>query len=194
MGRIATEASRAPTVERCALDGVLLITPRRYGDSRGHFSETYNKEVFDSLGVNARFVQDNQSFSSQRGTIRGMHFQVPPHAQAKLVRVVRGAIFDAVVDLRAAAPTRGHWAGFRLSASDGGQLFVPRGFAHGFCTLEPDTEVIYKVDDYYSRDHERGVRWNDTEIAIRWPDEADESTLVERDRHWPAFGSLPPVF
>ena len=151
------------------LDCVVVVVPKRFGDHRGFFAETFNKKAFSEAGIAPEFVQDNHSLSAEVGTIRGLHFQVPPKAQAKLVRVVRGAIFDVVVDLRNSSPTFGKWTAAEITAAGGEQIFVPVGFAHGFCTLEPDTEVLYKVSDFYSPDHEIGIRWDDPEIGIRWP-------------------------
>ena len=146
-----------------------LITPRRFGDDRGWFSETYHERRLRDLGIMADFVQDNHSYSKQAGTIRGIHFQRPPHAQAKLVRCVRGRIFDVAVDLRRASPTFGRYVAAELSADNGRQLFVPAGFGHAFLTLEVDCEVIYKVDDYYAPETEGGIGWNDPTVAIEWP-------------------------
>lgn len=183
-----------PTVKRTALKDVLVITPARHEDARGYFSEAYNENAFREAGVECRFVQDNQSLSREKGTVRGLHFQVPPFAQAKLVRVLRGAIYDIAVDIRTGSPTYGRVADALLSAENGAQFYIPRGFAHGFCTLQPDTEVLYKVDAPYSREHERGLLWNDLEIGISWPKEADSSSLLQRDRQWPSLHSLPAYF
>jgi len=178
------------TVEELPLSGVLEITPPRHGDARGYFSEAYNQAAFAEIGVASTFVQDNQSFSRDRGVVRGLHFQTPPFAQAKLVRVLRGAIYDVAVDLRRASPTYGKSVGIVLSAEKGNQLFVPTGFAHGFCTLEPDTEVFYKVDAPYSRDHERGLLWNDPALGIAWPVGAHDAILIERDRKLPPLNGI----
>lgn len=140
------------------------------------------------------FVQDNQSLSRKAGTLRGMHFQIPPKAQDKLVRVLRGAVLDIAVDIRRNSPTFGKWVGAELSAANGAQIFVPKGFAHGFLTLEPDTEVLYKVSDYYSRDHERGMVWNDPDVAIDWRFAEPDVTLVERDRQFPRLAALEHYF
>lgn len=148
---------------------VRLITPRRFADDRGWFSETHSDRTFArETGTTVRFVQDNQSLSRPVHTLRGLHFQRPPHAQAKLVRCLRGRIFDVAVDLRRGSPTLGHWVGAELDAASGRQLFVPAGFAHGFLTLEPDTEVFYKVDDFYSAECDAGIRWDDPAIGIDW--------------------------
>ena len=148
--------------ERLSIADVIVVRVRKFADSRGHFLETFRKADFAEMGVDCEFVQDNQAFSAQTGTIRGLHFQVPPHAQAKLVRVLRGAVYDAAVDLRRGSPTYGKWCGARLTADGGEQIFVPRGFAHGYCTLEPDTVVAYKVDSYYAPQSEAGIIWSDS--------------------------------
>ena len=154
---------------RTALPDVIRILPSRFGDHRGFFSETYSQLAYANLGIEAVFVQDNHSLSAAVGTVRGLHFQVPPHAQAKLVRCGRGAIFDVAVDIRRGSPTYGRWAGFTLSAENGAQLYIPVGFAHGFATLEPDSEIIYKCSDYYAPETEGALRWDDSDIGIAWP-------------------------
>src|SRR5580704_16802094 len=179
-----------PHVEMPGPEGVLVITPARFADARGFFSESYSRAVFQQIGVPCEFVQDNHSLSRQRGTVRGLHFQLAPFAQAKLVRVVRGSIYDVVVDIRRDSPTFGRHIGVDLSAENGRQLFVPAGFAHGFCTLEPDTEVLYKVDVTYSRDHERGVRWNDPVLGIAWPVTERGAVINDRDRQLPVIDDL----
>ena len=167
----------------CKLPGVQLIEPDAFEDRRGFFMETYNEAKFAELGIRCRFVQDNHSLSVERGVLRGLHYQLPPRAQAKLVRVIRGEIYDVVVDLRRGSPTFGEWEGFVLSAENKRQLFVPRGFAHGFCTLAPNTEVIYKVDDVYAPELERGIAWNDPALGIDWP--VDSPILSDKDRRHP---------
>ena len=193
-----TETGGAPThllrAERCAVPEVLLITPVRYSDSRGYFFESYNEDGFHKIGIGCRFIQDNQSLSVKVGTLRGLHFQIPPFAQAKLVRVLKGAIFDVAIDIRSRSATFGRFAAATLSADNGQQLFVPAGFAHGFCTLAPDTEVLYKVDAPYSREHERGLAWNDSSIAIPWPVSADLVNVLDRDAHFPRLHDLPAYF
>ncbi len=159
----------ALSVKPLEIADVLLLVPRRHADARGFFVETYNRRDFVAAGIAATFVQDNQSLSRQRGTIRGLHFQLAPEPQAKLVRVLAGAVFDVAVDLRAGSPTYGRWCGADLTAEGGEQLFIPIGFAHAFCTLEPDTVVAYKVDGFYNKGAEGGIRWDDPDIAIRWP-------------------------
>lgn len=172
------------------IPGVKILIPARHGDHRGYFSETYNRRGFADAGLDLDFVQDNESFSSARGTVRGLHFQVPPFVQDKLVRVVRGAILDVAVDLRAGSPTRGRHVAVPLSAGEPGQLLVPAGFAHGFCTLEPDTHLVYKITGYYSPAHDRGLLWNDPALGIDWPVAARDAILSERDRTWPALAAL----
>ena len=148
------------------LAGILVIEPDRFGDHRGFFAETYSQRVYAELGINENFVQDNHSLSAEIGTVRGLHFQAPPHAQAKLVRCGRGAIFDVAVDIRKGSETYGKWVGYELSAANGAQLFIPAGFAHGFATLQPDSEIIYKCSDYYAPETEGALRWDDPAIGI----------------------------
>jgi dTDP-4-dehydrorhamnose 3,5-epimerase len=176
------------------LPGVLLLAPRKFADSRGYFMETYSVSAFRTLGIHSTFVQDNQSLSIRRGTIRGLHFQTPPHAQAKLVRVLRGAIFDVAVDLRKGSPGYGKWCGARLTAEGGEQLFMPRGFGHGFCTLEADVEVAYKVDDVYAPDCDSGLVWNDPSIGVAWPVAAHEISISDKDAALPAFSGFRTPF
>ncbi|PHR70210.1 dTDP-4-dehydrorhamnose 3,5-epimerase [Henriciella sp.] len=160
---------------------VKLVTPKRFGDHRGFFSETYNRKAFQEVGIDADFCQDNHSLSATRGTLRGLHFQAPPFAQAKLVRVVRGAIIDVAVDARRASTTFGKWVKAEISAENGVQIFVPRGFLHGFVTTEPDTEVVYKVDAYYDRDSDGAVRWDDPDLAIDWGVDTSKVVISEKD-------------
>lgn len=173
---------------------VVLFRPGRFQDDRGWFEETYNARRMAEAGLALDFVQDNQSLSRAVGTIRGLHFQAPPYAQAKLVRVVQGAIFDVAVDLRRASPTYGRWVGAELSAENGAQLLVPRGFAHGFVTREPDTAVCYKVDGFYDKASEGGIRFDDPDLAIDWGIDPAAAMLSEKDRELPAFGALGPIF
>ncbi len=156
-------------IEKTALEGVLILSPARFGDHRGFFSESYSRKVMAEYGVDIEFVQDNHSLSSEVGTIRGLHFQGPPHAQDKLVRCGKGALFDVAVDIRTGSPTYGQWVGCELSFENGRQLLVPAGFAHGFVTLQPDTEIIYKCSDYYAPETEGALIWNDPDIGIDWP-------------------------
>ena len=173
---------------------VALIKSRRFGDDRGWFSETYNARSFKSAGIDVAFVQDNHSLSGPAGTLRGLHFQRAPHAQGKLVRCVRGRIFDVVVDLRAGSPTFGKSLSVELTAAGGEQLWVPVGFAHGFATLEPDCEVIYKVTDFYAPDCEGGVRWDDPDIAIAWPLPDGGPALSPKDVVLPFLADIDPPF
>jgi dTDP-4-dehydrorhamnose 3,5-epimerase len=151
------------------IDGVALITPPQFADDRGFFSETYNVRSLLEHGINAVFVQDNHSYSSHVGTIRGLHYQMPPRAQTKLIWVARGSIFDVAVDLRRSSGSFGRHIAVELSRKNWRQLLIPAGFAHGFCTLEPDTEVVYKVSDYYAAQCEAGIAWNDPALGIAWP-------------------------
>lgn len=178
------------TAQRLSIHEVIVIKPRKFNDSRGFFMETYVEPVFRDLGIDARFIQDNHSFSAARGTIRGLHFQKPPHSQAKLVRVVRGSIFDVAVDLRRASPNYGKWCGATLSAAGGEQIYIPRGFAHGFCTSEPDTEVVYKVDDLYAPECEAGLIWSDPMLAIEWPVATNDILVSDKDGKLPAFANF----
>ena len=173
---------------------VKLIVPKIHRDHRGFFSETYNKAGLAALGGNLEFVQDNHSLSVERGVIRGLHFQIPPFAQDKLVRVIRGSVFDVAVDIRRGSPTYGKHVARVISAADWNQFLVPIGFAHGFCTLEANTEVIYKVTNYYSPEHDRGVLWNDPDLGIAWPIAASEAILSDKDRNNPKLSELPAYF
>lgn len=172
-------------VKETALTGVKLIEPIVFGDNRGFFMESYNKQKFAEQAINVEFVQDNHSLSADAGVLRGLHYQLSPKAQTKLVRVVSGAIFDVVIDIRSGSPTFGLWKGFILSAANKRQLLVPKGFAHGFCTLVPNTEVIYKVDEEYSPSDDRGIAWNDPILNIDWPTQSP--ILSEKDTKNPTF-------
>jgi dTDP-4-dehydrorhamnose 3,5-epimerase len=165
------------------LEGVVEIVPKKFGDGRGFFSETYSQAALAKEGINVSFVQDNHSLSAKPGVLRGLHYQIPPFAQAKLVRVTRGRIFDVTVDIRPLSPNFSNWAGVEISADKWNQIFVPEGFAHGFVTLEPDTEVVYKVSAAYSPEHERTIRFDDPDIAIQWPMENSEMILSDKDRN-----------
>lgn len=173
-----------------ALDGLVELRPARNGDARGFFSETWKEEWNGELGFAGSFVQDNHSLSGQAGVLRGLHLQVAPAAQDKLVRVVRGAVFDVAVDVRKGSPTYGRWAGLRLSAEEWNQLFVPSGFAHGFLTLEPDTVVLYKVSAPYAPECERAIRFDDPEIGIVWPAAGGDFILSEKDRSAPLLSKI----
>ncbi len=174
-------------VVETAIPEVKVIKPKKHGDHRGFFSETYNQRALAGAGIDLDFVQDNHSLSATRGTLRGLHCQIPPFGQDKLVRVVRGAVFDVAVDLRTGSPTFGQHVTAVISADEWNQILVPIGFGHGFCTLEPDTEVIYKVTNYWSADHERGIRWDDPALGIEWPVAIDEMVLSEKDTEWPTL-------
>lgn len=167
------------------LKDVVMIEPNVYADDRGYFLETYNKGTLEKLGLNGDFVQDNQSLSKPAGTLRGLHYQLIPDAQTKIVRCVQGAIYDVAVDIRKESPTYKQWVGVVLSAYNQRQLVVPKGFAHGFCTLVPDTLVAYKVDHSYSPQNDRGIRWNDPTFAIDWP--CSNPVLSKKDRSHPLF-------
>ncbi len=175
------------TAEPLSIADVVLLTPPRFGDERGFFSETYNAAREAASGVTGQFVQDNQSLSRLRGTVRGLHCQLAPHAQGKLIRCTRGAIFDVAVDARLGSPSYGQHVSAMLSADNWSQLWVPPGFLHGFCTLEPDTEVIYKATGFFDRGSERGVAWNDPTLAIPWPIAPGEALLSDKDRVLPGF-------
>ena len=175
-------------VRRLALDGLLEIRPKRFADDRGFFSVTWNAAAWREAGIAIDFVQDNHSLSRKRGTLRGLHFQAPPSAQAKLVRVTRGSAFDVAVDIRAGSPTFGQWAGVILSATEWNQLLIPTGFAHGFLTLEADTEVQYKASAAYDLAADRAIRFDDPAIAIDWPEAVEE--ISDRDRAAPLLSSV----
>lgn len=178
-----------------ALEGVKLIVPQRFGDARGYFVETWNKKLLAAkTGLDIDFVQDNASLSRIAGTVRGLHYQKPPMAQAKLVRCVRGALVDVVVDIRSGSPTYGGHVTAELTADGGEQLFVPVGFAHGFCTLEPDTEIAYKVTAFYSREHDTGILWSDPELGIEWPLRGREPLISDKDRQLPRLAEIGSPF
>jgi dTDP-4-dehydrorhamnose 3,5-epimerase len=176
------------------IPGIKLIVPKRFSDARGYFQEIWSDRLFREKIENVTFVQDNQSVSTRKGTLRGLHFQTPPFAQGKLVRVIRGSIFDVIVDIRKGSPTYRRHVGVRLDAVEGAQLWVPPGFLHGFCTLEEDTEVFYKVTSYYSPSHDAGVLWSDPDININWPVNPDSVVLSDKDRQHPLLGDLPDFF
>ncbi len=179
---------------RLAIPDVIRLVPRRFGDDRGYFSETWNQRRLDEAGIPLTFVQDNQSYSAKTGTVRGLHFQSPPNAQAKLVRVIRGSILDVAVDIRRGSPSYGQWVSAALSAEDGAQLLVPSGFLHGFITREPDTEVSYKVDGYYAADCDGAIRFDDPLLAIDWGIEAKDAVLSHKDAKAPGFDGFQSPF
>jgi dTDP-4-dehydrorhamnose 3,5-epimerase len=178
------------TITPLAIPDVLLITPKRHGDARGWFSETWSRPSLAKAGLDIDFVQDNQAFSARKGTLRGLHFQTAPHAQAKLVRALKGAIYDVAVDIRRGSETYGRWVAAELTAEGGEQLFIPRGFAHGYCTLTDDCELFYKVDGLYAPQAEGGLAWNDPDLAIPWP-LAGDPVLSDKDRRLPRLKDLP---
>ncbi|MBL4792313.1 dTDP-4-dehydrorhamnose 3,5-epimerase [Citromicrobium bathyomarinum] len=179
---------------RHAIPDVIEVTPPKYGDNRGFFSEVFKQSAFEAEGIRIDWIQDNQSLSAPVGTVRGLHFQAPPVAQDKLVRVLRGAVYDVALDIRKGSPTYGQHVGVTLSAEKWNQLLVPVGFAHCFMTLEPDTEVLYKVSGPYSKEHEGAIRWNDPALGIDWPDVGAEPTLSEKDLEAPLFADFDTPF
>lgn len=181
-------------IRKTEIDGVLLITPKRFADARGYFAETYHAERFRAAGIADIFVQDNQSYSIAAGTVRGLHYQAPPRAQAKLVRVLKGAVIDVAVDARKASPSYGKHVRAHLSAENGVQILIPSGFLHGFATLEPDTEVAYKVSDFYSAAHDGAVRWNDPALAIDWGVDPSRAVISDKDARAPSFADFASPF
>ncbi|MCQ6558852.1 dTDP-4-dehydrorhamnose 3,5-epimerase [Paenibacillus mendelii] len=167
------------------LEGVIMLETDVFGDNRGYFTESYNQARFEEAGINNSFIQENHSFSSVAGTLRGLHYQLEPMAQTKLVQAITGAIYDVVVDIRQGSATYGRWTGVILSESNNRKLLVPKGFAHGFCTLTANTHVFYKVDQYYSKAHDRGILWSDPELGIVWP--ASDLVLSEKDKLHPSL-------
>jgi dTDP-4-dehydrorhamnose 3,5-epimerase len=170
-------------VTESKLKGAKLIESKAFGDHRGFFMESYNKKQFEELGIDVEFVQDNHSLSVPAGTLRGLHFQLEPKAQTKLVRVTSGAIYDVIVDIRKGSPTFGQWEGYIITAANKRQLLVPKGFAHGFCTLVENTEVVYKVDEYYAPEQDAGILWNDPDLGIDWP--TQNPILSDKDSKLP---------
>jgi len=181
-------------VEALAIPDVKLVTPQKFGDARGFFSETWQQERFAAAGIPGPFIQDNHALSTQRGVLRGLHLQVPPSGQGKLVRVVRGAIWDVAVDVRHGSPSFGKWVAAELSAENWQQLWVPVGFLHGYCTLTEVTEVIYKVSGPYDRAAERGVIWNDPDLALPWPVPPGGALLSDKDTVLPRLADCPVWF
>jgi dTDP-4-dehydrorhamnose 3,5-epimerase len=178
--------------QKTTIDGLFLITPKVFKDQRGFFLESYSEKCFRSVGITTVFVQDNHSRSESSGVLRGLHFQKPPFAQCKLIRVIRGSIFDVAVDLRKNSPTFGKWLGFELTSDNFNMLLVPQGFAHGFCTLVPGTEVQYKVDNFYSPEHDSGIRWNDPDLNIPWS--VNDPVLSAKDAVLPFFREIDSPF
>jgi len=180
--------------ERCEIGDVIRITPKRHADERGHFVELFRRDLFAAEAGPFEFVQFNQSLSRCAGTVRGLHYQAPPAAQGKLVRCARGRLLDVAVDIRRASPTFGRHVAVELSADDDAHLWVPPGFAHGFCTMSPETEIWYAVTSPYSPAHDRGLKWNDPDLAIDWPVDESSATLSPRDAKLPAFRAIVPEF
>lgn len=180
--------------ERLSIPDVILVTPKRHGDARGFFTETFRADAFVEAGIRGPFVQDNHAYSQQPGVLRGLHFQKPPHAQAKLVRCTHGAIYDVAVDIRQGSPTFGHHVGAELSGENGEQLYVPEGFAHGYLTLTPECHVQYKTSAYYAPETEAGLAWDDPELGINWPTDRINVILSDKDRTLPTLSALAPVF
>ena len=180
--------------QQLSIPDVMLCRPKRFGDHRGWFMETYNQENYRAAGIGAEFIQDNQSLSVPLGTIRGLHFQVPPKSQAKLVRVTRGAIFDVAVDLRVGSLHYGEWCAATLTAAGAEQVYIPAGFAHGFCTIEPDTEVCYKTDGLYAPECDAGLKWDDATLAIDWPLNGVAPVVSAKDAVLPGFVAFRSPF
>jgi dTDP-4-dehydrorhamnose 3,5-epimerase len=192
--RLAQNIENEMVIREFEIPEVKLIVPKRFTDERGFFSETWSDRWFRREIADVALVQDNQSVSTKRGTLRGLHFQKPPFDQAKLVRVVRGSIFDVAVDIRKGSPTFGRHVAARLDALEGAQLWVPSGFLHGFCTLEDDTEVLYKVSSYYSASHDAGVIWHDPNLGIDWPVDKASVVLSEKDQRLPQLHEISETF
>jgi dTDP-4-dehydrorhamnose 3,5-epimerase len=181
-------------IERLAIPDIWLVTPAKHGDARGFFSETFRADEFAKHGMATSFIQDNHVRSTQKGVLRGLHFQTPPHAQGKLVRCMRGSILDVAVDIRTGSPSYGRHVAAELSADNWNQLWVPPGFAHGYLTLEDDCEVIYKVTDYYAPECDRGLAWDDPALGIEWGILAADVVLSDKDRKQPKLAEMPPAF
>ncbi|MBX4997773.1 dTDP-4-dehydrorhamnose 3,5-epimerase [Rhizobium lentis] len=181
-------------IETVAIEGIVAITPPRFGDHRGYFSEVFKDAWFRENVANVTFVQDNESLSAQAGTVRGLHFQIPPFAQGKLVRCLAGRIMDVVVDIRVGSPSFGKWLSQELSPETGKQLWIPPGFAHGFATIEPNSVISYKVTAPYSPQHDRGIAWNDPLIGIRWPFDERDIVSSDKDKTLPRLAELPSHF
>lgn len=182
------------TIEETSLPGVMILTPRRFGDARGWFSEVWNQQTLAAAGIHYDFVQDNHSYSRDVGTVRGLHFQSPPHAQTKLVRCGRGAVLDVAVDIRKGSPTYGKWLGVELSADNGKQLLIPAGFLHGFATILPDSELLYKCSDVYAPDCDGAVRFDDPDFGIDWGIDPARAILSDKDNAAPLFKDFSSPF
>ena len=181
-------------IVKTELPGVVILTPRRFGDARGFFSEVYNRKSYAEYGIDVEFVQDNHSLSRQVGVVRGLHFQSPPHAQAKLVRVGAGRVLDVAVDIRRGSPTYGRWIGVELSAEAGNQIYIPVGFLHGFAVLEPDSELLYKCSDFYAPDCDGAVRFDDPDIGIDWGIDPKAAILSDKDAKAPLLKDFVSPF
>ncbi|MBT3787495.1 MAG: dTDP-4-dehydrorhamnose 3,5-epimerase [Alphaproteobacteria bacterium] len=181
-------------VEETALEGVRIVHLDVFADERGSFAETFDSGSFSKLGIDTVFVQDSWSHSARAGVVRGLHFQLPPHAQTKIVRVIRGKVFDVIVDLRAGSPTFSQHISFELSADDPKCVLIPGGFAHGFCTLEDNSEVTYKMSDHYTPDLYKGLLWCDPELKINWPVSPDDALVSQKDANHPGLAELPRTF
>lgn len=181
-------------IESTAIPDVLILTTRWFEDERGAFTEAFNADRWEAAGLVSAFTQDAQSLSRPVGTVRGLHFQRPPMAQTKIIRILRGALWDVAVDIRVGSPTYGKWVGVELSAANRRQLYIPQGFAHGFVTLEPDTEALYKLGANYSPEHESGIRWDDPTLGIDWPLPVANPVISERDANFPSLNQLEAHF
>lgn len=182
------------TITPLRIPSVLLIEPKKHGDNRGFFSEVYREDLLSEQGFTEQFTQDNHAYSAEPGVLRGLHYQSPPYAQDKLVRVIRGSIWDVAIDIRQGSPTYGQWVGEILSAENFKQLLVPKGFAHAYLTLDPDTEVLYKVTAPYSPEHDAGLAWDDPDLAIDWPKIGTPITLSEKDKVHPQLKDISSPF
>lgn len=190
---LMSNAGEKLQVGATAIPDVKLLAPKRFDDERGFFAETYNMRLMSDINLPSLFVQDNHSMSRRRGTVRGLHFQMPPRAQHKLLWVIRGAVLDVAVDLRKGSPWFGEHVSTVLSAKDGRQIFVPAGFAHGFCTMVPNTEVVYKVSDSYAPEYEAGIFWNDSDLGIDWPTTEDRAVVSPRDMALPRLRDVVDI-
>ena len=189
-----SDRGRVLQIETTTIPDLVVLTPKRFGDARGYFSESWNADVMAKAGFDLGFVQDNHSLSRDIGTIRGLHFQHPPKEQTKLVRCGRGRLFDVAVDIRKGSPTFGAWFGVELSAENGRQLLVPAGFAHGFVTREADTEILYKCTDFYAPDHDAGIAWDDPDLGVEWGLGDQAPLLSNKDRLAPCLRAIDSPF